>query len=520
MKTITRNNQIIFALIIMLLVNLVACTKKFDELNTPKNTIIADNVDAPLLGQVFAQSQYFGLLASSYNAVYTVGADVWAQYWTTTHPNFPSDNFFEDGNRTQRFWSAFYTSPAPHLFFVEQFTTENSLPLPNAIAKVWKVEMYHRMTDAFGPIPYSEFGNGKTSVAYDAQKDIYNNFFKTLDEATAVLKQNAGANAFGTNDQIYAGKADKWLIFANSLRLRLAIRLAYVDAALAKTQAEKAVADGVMKVNADNANVISTVNSINWLSQWTYINEFRMSATMESFLTGYGDPRLPEYYAPAKISGTFKGLRNGLPQALKVPANNDTASFVALKYMPINMGGPTNTPNRIMAAAEVFFLRAEGALRGWNMGGTALEMYNEGIKASITERTTASAATISAYLISTKTPVALNDRWKSPAVATIPVLFDNAGSFERKLEQIITQKWISLYPDGWEAWSELRRTGYPKRYPIISSMVTDIPVTGMIRRYRFTPGEASTNKVAMEKAKTLLNGPDASTTKVWWDAKP
>jgi hypothetical protein len=521
MKTTTNkyNSRIILALLIILFISTASCTKKFDDLNVPQNSIVAEKLDASLLGQTFAQAQYYGLGASAYNAIYTVGADVWAQYWATTQPNFPSDQFFEDGSRTDRYWTAIYGAAMPQMYFVEQFTKQNSMPAANAIAKVWRVLMFSRITDIVGPVPYSEFGNGKTSVAYDSQKDIYTDFFKTLDDATAVLKQNAGGNAFGSNDQVYGGNVNKWLVFANTLRLRLAMRVVYVDPALAKTQAEKAVADGVMLTNADNANVLSTVNSINWLSIWTYISEFRMSAAMASVLNGYSDPRISAYFAPAVIGGTYKGLRNGLPKVLRVAAINDSASFVGTQYLSVNKAG-TTAPNRILCSSDAFFLRAEGALRGWNMGGTAADLYNEGIRKSISERTTATSAAIEAYIISTKTPVALNDRWKTPAMSDIPVLYDAAGSFERRLEQIITQKWIATFPDGCEAWAERRRTGYPKGYPIIESLNPDIPVTGMMRRLRFTPNEIATNGPAVEKARTLLGGPDANTTKVWWDAKP
>jgi hypothetical protein len=392
------------------------------------------------------------------------------------------------------------------------------MSLANAMAKVWRVEMYHRMSDYFGPIIYSQFGNGKTTVAYDAQADIYHSFFKTLDTAVQVLKQNTGSNAFGGNDQVYSGNADKWYRFANSLRLRLAMRISYVEPLLAQAEAEKAVTAGVITNNSDNASVLSTVNSINWLSIWTYIDEFRMSATMQSVLTGFNDPRIGEYYGPAKVGGGYAGVRNGLPAVEKGGSLNAEHSFVSSKYLPIARGG-ANLPNRLMSAAEVYFLRAEGALRGWNMGGSDLDLYNSGIQMSLSERTTVPQAQIDAYINSTNTPVAINDKWNTPAMSDIAVKYETAGSFERKLEQIITQKWIALYPDGWEAWSERRRTGYPRGYPVINSLNPLVPKDSIMRRLTFTSGEISNNKTAVDNARTLLKGPDANNTKLWWDAK-
>jgi len=392
------------------------------------------------------------------------------------------------------------------------------MPLANAIAKVWKVEMYHRMSDYFGPIIYSQFGNEKSSVAYDSQADIYHSFFKTLDTAVLILKQNSGKNAFGGNDQIYSGNADKWYRFANSLRLRLAMRIVYVEPALAQLEAEKAIAAGVIVNNSDNANVISTVNSINWLSSLTYISEFRMSASIQSVLTGYNDPRISEYFGQAATGGGFKGVRNGLPAVEKGGTLNNISSFVSTKYLPIASGG-ANLPNRILSASEVAFLKAEGALRGWNMGGTDVDLYNTGIRLSLSERTTASSTQIDNYVNSTSKPVAISDKWNTPAMTDIPVLYQVSGSFEKKLEQIITQKWIALYPDGWEAWSERRRTGYPKGYPVINSLNTFVPKDSIMRRITFSSSEISNNNAAVLEARKLLNGPDQNNTRLWWDAK-
>lgn len=504
----------------MLLICALSCTKNFDKINTPTNQIIANNVNASLLGQEFAYAQYFGLIGGNgqYQAGNSLYGNLYAQYFALVVVNQNADQYIEQGTSIFRMWNEFYTNPATQLFFVEKYTLDHAMPLANAMAKVWKVEMYHRMSDYFGPIIYSQFGNEQTSVAYDSQADIYHSFFKTLDTAVQVLKQNAGGNAFGGNDQVYAGNADKWYRFANSLRLRLAMRLAYVEPTLAQAEAEKAIAAGVILSNSDNANVLSTVNSINWLSSVTYIREFGMSATMESVLTGFNDPRISEYFAQAVTGGGFKGIRNGLPDVEKGGTMSATHSFVSTKYLPIANGG-ANLPNRLISAAEVAFLKAEGALRGWNMGGTDLDLYNTGIRLSLSERTSASSAQIETYLNSTNKPVAINDKWNTPAMSDIPVQYQVAGSFQKKLEQIITQKWIALYPDGWEAWSERRRTGYPKGYPVINSLSTFVPKDSIMRRITFTSGEISTNNSAVLEARKLLNGPDQNNTRLWWDAK-
>ncbi|HWY36188.1 MAG TPA: SusD/RagB family nutrient-binding outer membrane lipoprotein, partial [Nitrosopumilaceae archaeon] len=198
---------------------------------------------------------------------------------------------------------------------------------------------------------------------------------------------------------------------------------------------------------------------------------------------------------------------------------NDEFSKMGIQYFLPQLGG-SNPPMGVMSAAEVYFLRAEGALRGWQMGGTDMELYNEGITTSLMDRTNASSITILNYINSNATPIALNDTWNTPAMSNIPVSYEANGSLETRLEQIITQKWIALYPDGWEAWAERRRTGYPLGYPLIESLDLNIPANGMMRRLVFTLSEIQNNLEAVKAARLMLNGPDVNQTRLWWDAKP
>lgn len=505
----------------------LACTDRFDTLNSPSDQIGAEDIDASLIGQMFAYAQFHGMRGQPGGGGYQIGqnlfSDLYAQYFATTTENFESDQYVNVGLWVNAAWNYFYSNSAPQLHFVETFTAENDLLIENALAKVWRVQIFHRVTDNWGPIIYSEFGSGETSVPYDDQESVYRDFFTTLDEAVAVLEQNAGGTAFGTgtDDQVYNGDADKWRTFANSLRLRLAMRVRYADEALARQEAEKAVAAGVMTSNSDNAELLTTENSTNPLETITAWGEFRMSAAMESVLKGYDDPRIGEYFDEAADGSGFQGLRNGQTRVNRNSAVlNPAHSDVELKWRPIGLGGE-NPPMRVMSAAEVYFLRAEGALLGWNMGGSAQELYEEGIRTSLSERTAATAAEVEAYISSTSTPIAPDDQWNTPPMSDIPVAFETGGSTERQLEQIIIQKWLALYPDGIEAWAERRRTGYPRGYPILESLNPDVPTDAIMRRLRFADGEYSTNSVATQAAAGLLgSGGDQNSVRLWWDAKP
>ena len=527
----------------VLIISLVSCTDKFDELNVKRGALTTDQMDGSMIGFAFAEAQHWGMRA--WYQGNNLFAGEYSQFQATIHPNFTSSNYNGPGSWTNLMMEGFYSNTgfgaaANQLDFVLKYTAANNLKPENALAKIWKVMLYHRQTDYWGPIIYSEFGNQKTSVPFDSQKDIYYDFFKILDEAATDLRAANTANPktkiYDTHDLVYGGDIMKNLKLLNSLRLRLAIRIAYVEPAKAKTEAEKAASapEGFIVNNADNAMSKVNLNFVNKLSTITYISEFVLTSTLASLMNGYEDPRIPEYSQPCcgrltpgnAVFGGLVGFRNGYPASQRGKEKDLAYSYVGKKWLPINNGG-TNEPDPIMEAAEVFFLRAEGALRGWNMGGTAQDLYNEGIKASLKFRVNASDAVANSYIISTKLPAKPLDRFgkpdarNSPPVTDIPVLYDAAGSFERRLEQIITQKWLALFPmNDTEAWAERRRTGYPKGYAIIESANPDLTRTQLARRLIYPPNSYSKNGAATAAALTLLGGKDSYATRLWWDAKP
>src|SRR5690625_1641315 len=284
-----------------------------------------------------------------------------------------------------------------------------------------------------------------------------------------------------------------------------------------------------MMDNSDNANLLTTQNSRNPYTTITDWGEYRMSAAMESALNGYEDPRRTKYFQPA-VNGDqdgdgspYEGFRNGLPKTQKESgvegeSLNERYSDMGIDWMNDSRGG-SNPHIAVMDASEVYFLRAEGALIGWNMNGSAQDLYEEGIRLSLMENTSATSAEIEAYIASGNTPKSPDDIWGSRPLSDIPVAFDNSGSVERRLEQIITQKWLALYPNSIEAWAEYRRTGYPALYDPINSLNIDIPVSERVRRLPFVTSELSDNAEAVQNAEGLLvNGGDEPATRLWWDA--
>jgi hypothetical protein len=497
-----------------------SCTKEFEKINTNGSAI--GSIDSTSLSFLFSHAQNAAVYSSyDYQIAQNLFADLYAQYFSLVATYFPSDRYNLRMDWLIAHWRNIYSSALPSLQTVLDNT--DSLTADHAVCEIWRVWTFHRVTDYYGPIPYFNAGNSEmTSYPYDAQEDIYRDFFRRLDEAVQVLKSNPGPTSFGAFDLVYAGDVEKWIKFANTLRLRLALRVSKADPELARVQAEAAVASGPLLNVADDAYISHSgknldYNPLGLIPQW---NEFRMSATIKSFMVGYNDPRLGVFFQPAVTSGTFEGVRNGLSAAQQalpqnLPSNNSNIGTRWTVYNSGVWGTNFTLPQDVLHSAETYFLLAEGALNGWQMGGTAQQWYERGIETSMEQWGITDATLIQNYINGTNAPVPPNDQQGSPAVADIPVAWSANGDIQR--EQIGTQKWLALFPDGIEAWAEVRRSGYPKRFPVVNSENADLPQGTFIRRIIFQDIEKQTNAAAVQAATTLLGGPDKASTPLWWD---
>lgn len=477
-------------------------------------------------------------MINQYQVAYNIGPDTWSGYFSqvadwsggTNHTTY----FLMNGWVNATFnWT--YTQAFTPWLSIKSNPVSKEDPVGYALAQVLKISTWHKATDTFGPIPYTKAGTGLYITPYDSQEVVYRTMLQELRESIKVLTTAAEQNVklFPGFDAIYDGDATKWVKYANSLMLRLAMRVKYADAALAKEYAEEAVNHriGVMTLKDDMAKIgngagLSFVNNIETLAK--QYNETRMGLDMFSYLVGYEDPRLPKYFSPSSH-----------PQALNV-------GFVGQKYLPYPPGmGRANkqdgdpysmalvslpnikaeTPTYWLRASEVYFLRAEGALEGWSMGGTAEDLYTKGIGMSF-EENGISAAAVRKYMNSSKSPAVVDlsgvmyiQRSFTPK-SNATVQFN--GTKEQKLEKIMTQKWIALYPNGMEAWTEWRRTGYPKLFSPVSNRSGGLVDSEKgIRRMHYTivNGRSAEEQQEYDKAVTLLGGPDTPATNLWWDKK-
>ncbi|MCT4646005.1 MAG: SusD/RagB family nutrient-binding outer membrane lipoprotein [Carboxylicivirga sp.] len=511
-------SKIIITLTICLIVfgGLQSCD--YEEINTPQFQASEEDLkgDNFSLGAFFPNLQDVAYPAqeNSYQMNENLIGDVYGRYMMTTKDAWSEKTF--DVYKAGRSWYGFPFNS----IMVGTYTAWNEIKnrtngegINFAWAQILRVASMHRITDLYGPIPYTNVESGDLKVAYDSQEDVYKQFFEDLDSAIEVLTgyvaANPGAKPMAQYDGVYDGDFRQWVMFANSLRLRLAMRVRYADAELAKTNAEAAVNHvyGVIKDNADNADYIySKGNPIEVM--WDDYKDTRACADIVSYLKGYQDPRLAKYFQNSTIAdheNEIIGFRSGA--TLNV---NEV-----LKYSAPAIYKPD--PLMWMNAAEVTFLRAEGALLGWNMGGTAQELYNEGIKLSFQQW---GASGFDTYILDeTNLQADYDDPLggnSTAAVSDITIKWDESQSEEIKLERIITQKYLALYPLGQEAWSEHRRTGYPKFFNLARTTTPNIPVAN---RIPFSYSEYENNSENLNEAINLLGGDDNYETKLWWDKK-
>ncbi len=472
-------------------------------------------------------------VANRYQTAYNLAADCWSGYFGQNN-NWGGPNnlnyFLKDGWVASSYTES-YSTVVP-LWQDLKGKTETQFPEVFALAQILKISAWHKATDMFGPIPYKEAGKGLITVPYDSQEEVYKSMFKELSDAIEVLTKyadNGNSKLLPNADAIYAGDVHKWVVYANSLMLRLAMRVYYADAALSKQYALQAVnhSYGVMKTKDDEAKMergasLEFKNNLDVLIN--QYNECRMGSSMLAYLGGYQDPRLPKYFNTSTVSqavtvGTY-GKYSGVPTGHDVSSND---AFKDSSRPAIT----STTPTYWMRASEVYFLLAEAALHGLAVGGTAESLYEKGIEMSFEENGIASSE-VADYMSSGLKPSAYSFHLTNPSVnvdapALTQATTEWTGTDEEKLEKIMIQKWIALYPNGQEAWTEYRRTGYPKLHSTITNYSNgEVDSEVGIRRMRFpTNKSTSAEDIAnLESARKLLRGGlDKAGTRLWWDNK-
>ncbi|MDR2533353.1 MAG: SusD/RagB family nutrient-binding outer membrane lipoprotein [Tannerellaceae bacterium] len=420
-----------------------------------------------------------------------------------------------------------------------------------AVAKIWRAYVESIGIDYFGPIPFAKYSEAEENPPYMSVENAYNEFFKELEEAVALLDKGGIYPIFNdpASDIIYRNDPAKWRKFANSLRLRLALRLSEVKPELCKEQAAKAIASGVMESAADNAYIPPKADG-GWgqdynytMFQITWGGPLKMTSTMEKLLTGIGgtpwpdgvvnrrsglsgaapvavsshpetvDPRGPLMFDPAYENGAWRGYPDGMYGALITGDYATGVLWAELGTLIRNGSRYVNRPYDVFLYEEVCFLKAEAAHRGF-IAGDAKSEYEKGVRASFATWGVGSKA--DEYLASTGKNLA----------GTSAGFDDNQGPGNTPLEKIITQKYLALFPDmSMEAWSDHRRLNLPRfdvpmfRDELLynNSDRNFLNPSNFIRRVQYPQNEIRINKAEYDKGVGLLGGRDLVNVPIWWD---
>lgn len=486
-----------YILITFIAALLVACdVSDFDDINVNPNATSEPNAAILLTnGIVFSNNVDFNIAAT----VYATQGQLYVQYLAN------SQYTAADTYQTVQFsYNTFYNGPLNDLQKVIELNTNEETRVfaddygsnanQIAVAKILQSYYFLHITDRWGDIPYSEALQAEEGILtpkFDPQSEVYDGILATLKEATAMIDNGGGP----TGDALLGGDMDMWEKFANTTRLVAALRLSEVDAARAAAEFTAAMNDGVIALDNTENVMFTHFAEQNHDNRWQDRFETRRDYTVANTLVDYMqstanggmmnvmmDPRLPVFADPTESDGEFVGMVYGVSEAEAGDISNSDVSFLGTSMRQ------QDVPTYIYTSAQVLFSMAEAAQRGW-ISGDAAQYYNDAIKASLDQ-----------YGVGGEFDTFITNE---------EVAFDPARAFE----QIGNQKWVALFLNGYEAWAEWRRTGYPNLTPAVAAQNKsgEIPV-----RQAYPVTERDLNETNYN-AVVSRQGEDGLDTKVWWD---
>lgn len=497
-------NLFLFLIMTGALCCLQSCTKDFEKLNTPPTSVTV--IDP---GLILSKVQKDAAFAEGFEYPNNQFGS-WIQQWAGG-VLISSSRYVEQADNSA--WDAHYTL-IRNISQIRNAILKGQENNPAgrtklAIARIVEISVWQRLTDLFGDVPYSQTALGAEEVnskpAFDTQESIYKSLIAGIDAAMAQL--NVTDAGYGTADFYYKGDVAKWKRYANSLKLRLGMRIRYADPALAQKTVAEAIGQPLLLSNADNATIPTYSNATND-NVHPLLNHFLVGSPdlkylAEAFVTrlvSTSDPRLPRIVQPTVNSvkaGTpgYKGIGVALTdELLKTIIKDDYSTASTLTFF--NRTYSPAIPCMVMSFSDVSFYKAEAALEGW--GATAAQaegFYQDGVRAALSQ--------------------------EPYNITAIPAGYAAQLSFtgltkEQMLDRIGTQKWIQLFGRSYEAFTEWRRMGYPalKAGPNAGSTNGTIP-----RRTLYSSREALLNADNYKAAAARMTKGDSYTSRVWWDKK-
>lgn len=435
-------------------------------------------------------------IANFMSDAYGLAASFWVQYVTQAGnvAGFDQRDQYDitpGNNAYQRDYTGIYSGPLQDLVYTEEKATELGDENTAAVAIILKAYTFQVLVDMFDEIPYSQALkiNEFSAPIYDGGETVYDDLIIKLDEAIARIDNTGTING----DLIFGGDMGQWLKFANTLKLKIFMRQTEARAALAESGV-RALDGADFLGSGDDAEIqYDQANPANRhpAEVTDLANESfnAASATIVDPMVAMGDPRVDIFFRRPVSPTPAPGTQNAHKAVVQASGPTLGGPTAALQFY-------TGRNNFLIAegaafpyfsAAEIFFLRAEGVLRGW-LSGDAQALYESGIKESFART---GAEGVDDFIIN-----------KAP--------FPAAGTFDEKLEAIMFQKWIALAGrQSIEMWAEWRRTGYPGTDVISVSTSSILPAGEFPLRFPLTQREIDLN--------TNVPSPLPLNTPVWWD---
>jgi hypothetical protein len=470
------------ALTLLALFTFTGCEKNFDEINTNPNAV----VDVPA---IYFLPGSIESIADRINDSYEMFSSTsnWVQHIAMYNTWNPMQRFEIDKFRLFLFTSM-YTGPLMDLTLMEKKAAEEDNDALLAIAKIVKAYGFLHVTDAFGDIPYSEAFRLEDDInkpVYDPQASIYADILDELTEANQLLAGSVSLVVADGYEPLYNGDVLKWRKFANSLKIR----------ALMRASAKLDVAAELSAMISD-PQTYPIFNTLQESAFYKYSgngagNDFplastfenssptggiRISKTLVDHMTATGDPRLPKY-ATLNKDGEYVGLSHFIAT---------TGEELPNQFSMLNDDlGQRDQQISMLEYPELMFLLAEARVKGLITTGDAEEYYNNAVAASC--------------------------RKFGVAEADIETFLEEEVPFDGSLDLIYSQKWVSLFMQGHEAWAEYRRTGKPELQLPLNALYDVIPY-----RFYYPEAEDLLNKANKDAAAALLSNGDDLDSKIWW----
>ncbi|HIY49461.1 MAG TPA: SusD/RagB family nutrient-binding outer membrane lipoprotein [Candidatus Barnesiella excrementavium] len=479
--------------------------------------------------------------AHVYQVQFNIHIDNYSGYMASTQ------NFDGRLPSTYRYYAEFCDGPKASFFNVAQAT----LPVMRSAGKLNLRElgamcniMYCfsalELSDIYGPFPWTDYKNDvqEPPVTYEPMDQIYDSLFVNLKDAGEILKKfdetpkahrDSIETILGQYDKI-CGSVDTWRQFANSIRLRMAMRMSNVDPERAKTEAKAAIDDGLIEKNIEyNTMAINSINhplafiSILW-------NDTRMNASLENIMKRLKVPFMETIFN--KNSGDIRNKETGeitmqkdskivgVPAGVQLTPRDDNNQYT--KFSGVSSAF-ASVPLPLFKLSERYFLQAEAALR-WNIGGSLSSNYRNGIIAMFEDfNIDRSDPVLTEYREQESADTSIdyvdpyNERNNKKGLITVGVAISNSDDNRTKLEKIITQKWLSMFPMGLEAWNDLRRTGFPRIFPVNDIGDGSLGNGRMIRRIPWNMTDAAAAQDVNTTGLQALGGSNLMRTTLWWD---